>query len=53
VIGLMVYNAGIPFLSKLIEWRRKNCRVSAGDEDCNVEKQAAEGGADVKLAVLD
>ncbi|KAM0913763.1 hypothetical protein ACQ4PT_011938 [Festuca glaucescens] len=53
VIGLMVYNAGIPFLSKLLEWRRKNCRVSAGVKDGNVEEQAAEGGADVELAVLD
>lgn len=53
VIGLMVYNAGIPFLSKLIEWRRKNCRVSAGVKDGNVEKQAAEGGADVELTVLE
>ncbi|KAM0913761.1 hypothetical protein ACQ4PT_011936 [Festuca glaucescens] len=53
VIGLMVYNAGIPSLSKLIEWRRKNCRVSAGVKDGNVEKQVAEGGGDVELAVLD
>jgi hypothetical protein len=45
----MMYNTGIPFLSKVIELHGKIARVFALDEDCNAEKHTAEGGGDVQL----